>query len=125
MKTLKIEPSLHNLLKRKALELDQTITVLANRWMTMGAYYEGHIASFNGAAVHERRKESPSRGWFGMGCVHGLRGVAESGAWFLGWWGGNWSEVIGSQRASAPRGQRAMLALAFDFWELGKIRKFL
>jgi hypothetical protein len=44
MKTLKIEPSLHNLIKRKALELDQTITVLANRWMTMGAYYEGHIA---------------------------------------------------------------------------------
>jgi hypothetical protein len=31
MKTLKIEPSLHNLLKRKALELDQTITVVANK----------------------------------------------------------------------------------------------
>jgi hypothetical protein len=31
MKTLKIEPSLHNLLKRKALELDQTLTVVANK----------------------------------------------------------------------------------------------
>jgi len=43
MKTLKIEDPLHNLLRRKAVELDSTITVLANRWMTMGAYHDGHL----------------------------------------------------------------------------------
>jgi hypothetical protein len=31
MKTLKIEPSLHQLLKRKALELNKTMTVVANK----------------------------------------------------------------------------------------------
>ena len=58
MKTLKIEPSLHNLLRRKAVELDSRITVLANRWMTMGAYYDGHLASTNLWARPDMIRES-------------------------------------------------------------------
>jgi hypothetical protein len=47
MKTLKIEPSLHQLLRRKAADLECSITHLANRWMKMGAHYDGHIQGEN------------------------------------------------------------------------------
>jgi hypothetical protein len=76
MKTLKIEPSLHNLLKRKALELDQTITVLANIWLADRLAQEGMINVAKGQATWHKEYQSPTNKHTTAGVVYDTMGNA-------------------------------------------------